>query len=61
MRPIQAVIKGIERRVMPPVAVTGPLGNPKVRLLTMEPIKRQIRNLADLLPFVGGEAEQTTP
>lgn len=53
MRPLRAVIKGIERQIMPPVAVTGPLSDPKVRLLAMEPLKRQFRNLGDLLPFVG--------
>jgi len=57
-RPIRAVIKGIERQIMPPVAVSGTLGDPKVRPLTLEPIKRSFRSLADLLPFVGSEGEK---
>jgi len=58
-RPFRAVIHGIERGVMPPVAVTGPISNPKVRVLTLEPITRQLRDLADLLPFVKLSGKKT--
>jgi len=52
-RPIRYIIQSIERQISPPVSVTGPLSNPEVNVLTMEPVTRQLRNLRDLLPFVG--------
>ena len=59
-RPFRAVIGGLEREVMPPVRVQGMLPRPEeIRVLTMEPIKRQFRQIRDLLPFIGkSEAEE---
>jgi hypothetical protein len=43
---------------MPPVRVTGVLGEPlQTQVLTIEPIKRQIRRVRDLIPFIGSSDE----
>ena len=51
--PIRYVIKSIERQISPPVRVTRSLTDPELEVLALEPVTRQLRNLRDLLPFVG--------
>ncbi len=59
-QPIRFVIRGLEREVMPPVRVRGmPPDSLEIRVLAMEPIKRQFRRLRDLLPFIGPSSRES--
>jgi len=57
-RPIRYIIQGIEKQISLPVRVTRSLSDPKVEVLALEPVSRQLRNLRDLLPFVGPAKEE---
>ena len=61
---VHVVVGGLQETFMPPVHVTGTLGEPRFRLLALEPIKRPLRHVTDVLDLVptfglfgGGEAE----
>jgi len=49
---LSVVIRGIQETVMPPVRITGKVNEPKFKVMSMEPIKRPLRSLRELVPLL---------
>jgi len=53
-------MRGIQRNILPPVRVTGKVGQPKFRLMVMNPLRRPLESIAGLIPLLPEPGTQDT-